>query len=150
MAARQRKLFGAEMECHSPSATAIPMLIKCITTRMHTSWKMCPLVARDSRLVGAAPLAIIKAAGKDGFVLIARPCRSMIRFLWVIQYVHYGSRGSVIGTHRRGVSGLSGFGHSAAYGKDVAGEGRRAGEVLDAFWRSQRRHFYSAKGCILA
>ena len=138
------------MKCHSPSATAISMLIKSITTRMHTSWKMCPLVARDSRLVSAAPLAIIKAAGKDGIVLttrLARPCRSSIRFLWVIQYAHFGSRGSVASTHRRGVSGLSGlsgFGHGAAYGKDVAGERRRAGEVLDAFWRCQRRHFIAA------
>ena len=80
---------------------------------MHTLWKMCPLVAGDGRLVGAVPLAIINAANKDGFVLatrLATPCRSIIRFLYVIQHAHLGIE--VAGTHH-GVSG-DGFGHGAA------------------------------------
>jgi hypothetical protein len=60
--------------------------------------------------------------------------------------MHFGSRGGVASTHRQ----LSGLGHGSAYGKTVAGEGRQVGEVLDAFWMSQRCQFYSAKGCILA
>ena len=46
-------------------------------------------------------------------------------------------------THRR-VAG--GFGHGGGY---VAEDGRRAGEVLDAFWSSQRRPFYSGRATTL-
>lgn len=83
-ATRQWKSFEVGTKGHSPSITAFAILIKGITTWIHTLWEMSPLVAGDGRLIGAAPLAIIEAANKDGFVLamrLARPCRSTIRFL---------------------------------------------------------------------
>ena len=82
--ARQWKSFGVDTTSHSLSATSITKPVKGLTTRVHTLRKMCPLMARDGRLVSAAPLAIIEAAGEDGFVLamrLAGPCRGTIRFL---------------------------------------------------------------------
>ena len=69
---------------HSPTATLVTEPVEGLTTRVHTLRKMCPLMARDGRLVSAAPLAIIEAAGEGGLVLamrLARPCRGTIRFL---------------------------------------------------------------------
>ena len=83
-AARQWKSFGVGTNCYSPSTTTIAILLKGVTTRMHILRNMYPFMPRDDRLVGAAPLAIIEAADKDGFVLtmrLSRPCRSIMRFL---------------------------------------------------------------------
>lgn len=96
--ARQWKSFGVDTTNHSPPATPFTKPVNGLTTRVHTLGKMCPLMARDSRLVSAAPLAVIEAAGEDGLVLamrLARPCRGTIRFLYVIQYAHFGNRGCV-------------------------------------------------------
>jgi len=82
-AAHQWKSFGVGMK-PSPSATAVATLTKGVTTWVHTLREMCPLVARDGRLVSAAPPAIIEAAGKDEFALATRlagPCGSIMRFL---------------------------------------------------------------------